>query len=185
MSITIPNQIYKRAAAICDDFPIIDFVTIVSIIYADTLHEANKPDPFAPAVSPNIEPVKVTKSEQTPATLDNKDMDGTGLQWTNATAPTKKKTYHRRRREKLFVVDGKEYRIGNMKEIFRIFAVDKKDYDYIVKKFTVTTHKDDIVEYEAKLLKKALEKIGHTLTVYNAYDFKDQWTQIKLDEVKA
>ena len=52
MSITIPNQIYKRAAAICDDFPIIDFVTIASIIYADTLHEANKPDPFAPSKPP-------------------------------------------------------------------------------------------------------------------------------------
>lgn len=175
MTELIPNNIYKRAAAICDDFPIIDFLTIASIIYADTLHEANKPDPFAP-IYPS-EPVKVTESEPTTATLDNKDMNGTGLHWTNATAPTDKKI-HRRLKSKTIVVDGAPMEFKNANELCKTFNIDIDTYRSIVNGINYKEHRGREVLIEAKRMKAAVEAKGHNVTSYYAYTFDNKWIKI-------
>lgn len=170
MSITIPNQIYKRAAAICDDFPIIDFVTIASIIYADTLHEANKPDPFAPSKPPKFEPVK-TESEP------KQDEPKTEPK------PTEKKV-HRRKQTKILVVDGVKMDFKNAAEICKTFNIDKNIYRSIVNGITYDADRGREVRLEAYRMRAALEKLGHKLTWYYAYSFDGMWTQIDLNEVQ-
>jgi hypothetical protein len=168
MSITIPNQIYERAAAICDDFPIIDFVTIASIIYADTLHEANKPDPFAPSKPPKFEPVK-TESEP------KQDEPKTEPK------PTEKKI-HRRKQTKILVVDGVRMDFKNAAEICKTFSIDSKTYLSIVNGITYKADRGSEVRLEAERMKAAIEAKGHKVTAYYAYSFDDKWTQIVFEK---
>ena len=63
MSITIPNSVWKRAAAICDQFPIIDFPTIAEILYYDSMSgEAASDDLFSRMVT--SEPAPITVEEK-------------------------------------------------------------------------------------------------------------------------
>lgn len=152
----IPAEFYKRAAEIMTSLPGVDFMTIVSVLYAHDTWEEKK----------NI-----------PATLDNEELP-TGLKWENPADmfnPTphnmKREEIHAtKKRPKILNIDGKVEAFCNARDLF-------KDYG-IVKYYDVFAHlvqkcgRKKLIETEAKFLRDVfLKEFNANILSYTAWNF--------------
>ena len=170
MNNNIPAEFYKRAAEIMTSLPDVDFMTIVAVLYAHDTWEEKK----------NI-----------PATLDNEELP-TGLKWENpeskTTKPTnhnRRQTNHRRRQNKYLIIDGAKMKFCNLKSLFNTFSIDDRDYARVIKYLKFERHPDDVVQYEAGVMRSILEEHGHNLKSYGAYNFDGKLVTVEAQSIST
>ena len=159
---TIPNTIYKRAEAICDKFPTVDFLTIAEILNASSDPALTLNVSEAPAEEPKIpEPLPPTE-EETPNLFDVESSKRRGRCHSHSV-----------------VIAGNQFNARNFKQLLRrIGIVREQDYEKI--RNAIRPHAGDIVS-EGKAFSKILAKsYGIIVDQFSAYDFDWRFCTVNL-----
>lgn len=159
---TIPNTIYKRAAAICDKFPTVDFLTLAEILNASSDPALTLNVSEAPAEEPKTpEPLPPTE-EETPNLFDVKSSKRRG-----------------RFRARFVVIDGKKYGGRDMKQLLREIGIDL-DTNYRKFKNAINKCGGNIVR-EARAFDEALkDTFGLEVEQFSAYAFDGRFCTVNL-----
>lgn len=167
---TIPNTIYKRAAAICDKFPNVDFLTLAAILYSDSQNAEPAADELIsrleekefPAEEPKTpEPLPPTE-EETPNLFDVESSKRRGRCHSHSV-----------------VIAGNQFNARNFKQLLRrIGIVREQDYEKI--RNVIRPHAGDIVS-EGKAFSKILAKsYGIIVDQFSAYAFDGRFCTVNL-----
>lgn len=159
---TIPNTIYKRAAAICDRFPTVDFLTLAEILNASSDPALTLNVSEAPAEEPKTpEPLPPTE-EETPNLFDVESSKRRGRCHSHSV-----------------VIAGNQFNARNFKQLLRrIGIVREQDYEKI--RNAIRPHAGDIVS-EGKAFSKILAKsYGIIVDQFSAYAFDGRFCTVNL-----
>lgn len=166
---TIPNTIYKRAAAICEKFPTVDFLTLAAILYSDSQNAEPAADELIsrleekefPAEEPKTpEPLPPTE-EETPNLFDLKSSKRRG-----------------RCRARFVVVNGRKYGGRNLKELLRDLTITLETYRTF--KNAINKCGGNIVR-EARAFDEALkDTFGWEVEQFSAYAFDGRFCTVNL-----
>ena len=144
----IPAEYYKRAAEIMTSLPEVDFMTIVSVLYAHNTWCANKSKDLMESVTEK-EP---EQKDPTPRIMKREEFHAT------------------KKRPKILNIDGKVEAFCNARDLF-------KDYG-IIKYYDVFAHlvqkcgRNKLIETEAKFLRDVfLKEFNANILSYTAWNF--------------
>lgn len=89
------------------------------------------------------------------------------------TSETEKRTIvkHRRHQSKWLTIDGAKISFQNLYHVFKTFRLSLSEYEKITRPLRYDEHKDDVVQFEAEKMRDILERCGHVLKSYAAYNF--------------
>lgn len=147
----IPATYYKRAAEIMSEIPDVDFMNIVSVLYANDIY-AKRQNELLSSIS---EPEPVSEKEH---------------------EPTENKRLHRKRPVRA-VIDGKQYVAPSRYDLLLQLGISECYYElYHAGRKQTTLHEE--AERFARKLKNML---GVTVTEYMSYGFDGKFYRVVLN----
>lgn len=157
---TIPNVIYKRAAAICDRFPTVDFLTLAEIlnVYSEQYLITISEDPE----SENIAFPENKNEEETPNLFDLDSSKRRG-----------------RCRARFVVVEGTKFGGRDLKQLLREIGID---LDIHYRKFKNAINRcNGNITGEAMAFANVLKvHFGMKVNQFSAYDFDGKFVTVNL-----